>query len=133
MIMIKRYLYAITLIHFALLPAVLNGSTPPLSPTLIHTIANLKALHGLLYGAGAITTTSTLSFACGKILLQKSMGDMADLGGAIAAVGLGTISAFTLAPYAAYKGGKLPGLIAYGTSLALIIGTQYYLDEKQHG
>lgn len=103
----------------------------PTATYIAKRIANSQALPGLLHGAAAIAASSLVGYAGGSLAPKKIVEVSPRLAGAFGATYAGAISACTIAPYMAYRKGKLSGLLAYGASLAFIVYGDYYLANKK--
>ena len=94
-------------------------------------IANSQALYGLLHGAVGVAASCAIGYASGGLAPKSVVQVSPHLAGVFGATYAGAISACTIAPCMAYKKGKLPGLLAYGVSLACIVYSDYYFTNKK--
>lgn len=109
----------------------IQGSAIPNIQDIARAIGSSCALRGLAYGVATIAPSSAVGYTLGALAPRKTVMIPSNLAAVCGAVYAGTFSACTIAPYIAYKKGKLPGLIAYSTSLALIVCSDYYLASKK--
>ena len=109
----------------------MQTSLYPMAKEIAQAIINTSACKGIFYGASAIATASAAGGLLGFSAPKSIVGVESSLAGAVAAACAGALSACTLAPYAAYKGGKVYGLLAYGASMALLAYAHFNWEEER--